>query len=363
MSRTQFFLRIALLVIVTGLVGCAETKRIMRYGIEDMPSESRPHWPSLPEIPRYSYGGQLLGWENFPIVQKDKQEAGEQVLYWLAGLDPKTGLGYRDPSRGLQRPQSGIVDLMGRIYVTDSGQNAVVVFDPSTAKLYIWNKASQHDDFSAPVGVALGPNQHIFVADAQLKRIFRLNQKGEPVAEFGRGLLQRPTGLARDPKRGILYVADTRSHEIKLFNDSGTYIKKIGGSGTSPGTFNGPTHIAFAHDKLYVADTLNARIQIFDHQGKFLFAFGDRGIRVGNMVRPKGVSVDSEGNIYVIESLHDHLLVYDKKGRFLLPIGGTGKEVGEFYLPSGIWINDKDQIFVSDMFNGRVMLFHFLGGL
>ena len=111
-----------------------------------------------------------------------------------------------------------------------------------------------------------------------------------------------------------------------------------------------------------MADTMNARVQVFDLAGKALLQVGQRGLYLGNLVRPKGVAVDAEGNIYVVESYHDHLLVYDKTGRFLMAIGGTGKANGEFYLPAGVWTDRDNRIFVADMFNGRVVVFQFLGG-
>ena len=126
-----------LTLIMVGVAGCADVKRVMRYGVENMPSEQRPHWPSSPEKPRYAYSGQLIGWENFPVIQEKTREAGEQALIWLTGLDPETGLGHReDPKTGLQRPQTGVTDETGRIYVTDSGQNAVMVFDPTEPEVY-----------------------------------------------------------------------------------------------------------------------------------------------------------------------------------------------------------------------------------
>ena len=90
--------------------------------------------------------------------------------------------------------------------------------------------------------------------------------------------------------------------------------------------------------------------------------FGQRGLYLGNLVRPKGVSVDAEGNVYVVESYHDSLLVFSRGGEFLLPIGGTGTATGRFYLPSGVWVDARNRVHVADMFNGRVVLFQFLGG-
>ena len=88
-----------------------------------------------------------------------------------------------------------------------------------------------------------------------------------------------------------------------------------------------PSHLAISDGRLYVADTMNARIQVLTCRQAVL-QFGERGLYLGNLVHPKGVAVDGEGNIYVVESYHDHLLVYDKTGRFLMAIGGTGKANG-----------------------------------
>ncbi|MBF0152835.1 MAG: 6-bladed beta-propeller [Magnetococcales bacterium] len=352
----------------TLLGGClqADLHRELRFGVEKAVG-ILPTWPSPPELPRYEYAGQLLGVENFVISDADKNKLKEdgrtqQALMWLVGLEPDGGDAQRDIQQGLQRPQAGVVDATGRIYVTDMGQLAVVVFDRLAGRLRIWTQAADNLTFLSPTGIALGAKKQILVADAELGRVFRLTEEGEPAGEFGKGVLGRPTGLARDAARGRVYVADTHAHDIKVFDDGGELIKSIGRPGQMPGEFNAPTHLAFAQERLYVTDTLNARIQVFDPGGEFLFTFGRRGTIVGDLVRPKGVTVDGAGHVYVVESLHDHLLIFDAQGRFLLPIGGTGKEVGRFYLPSGVWTDGANRIFVADMFNGRVMIFRFLGG-
>ncbi|MBF0379740.1 MAG: SMP-30/gluconolactonase/LRE family protein [Magnetococcales bacterium] len=339
-----------------------QSHHVLQYGVENLPVELRPVWPSLPEVPRYEYAGVLTGWENFPTATPEDRRDAEKAVRWLVGLNPDSRYGDSEDKHGLRRPQSGVVDADGRIYITDVGQHAVVVFDEPEGTLKIWNRAKSLTPFGAPVGIALGPDKQILVADAELGRVVRLDHEGTPIGEFGVHNLQRPTGLARDPQRRLIYVADTRAHNIKVFDDSGKLINTIGSPGNKPGEFNSPTHLAFANQRLYISDTLNARIQVFDANGDYLHSFGNRGIKIGNMVRPKGVAADSEGNVYVVESLHDHLLIYDAQGQFLLPIGGTGQETGQFYLPSGVWSDGHGRIFISDMFNGRVVILRFLGG-
>jgi len=125
---------------------------------------------------------------------------------------------------------------------------------------------------------------------------------------------------------------------------------------------NHPTFITYRQGKLYVGDSLNARIQIFDDTGEFLQTLGQRGLYVGNLSRPKGVALDSDGNIYVSESYYDHVVIYNPDGNLLMSLGGTGFGAGQFSQPTGLWVDSNDRIFVSDMLNRRISVFQYLGG-
>jgi DNA-binding beta-propeller fold protein YncE len=88
---------------------------------------------------------------------------------------------------------------------------------------------------------------------------------------------------------------------------------------------------------------------------------GQRGLYVGNFSRPKGIALDSDGNVYVSESYYDYLLIYNQQGELLMSIGGSGPSAGQFSQPTGIWVDDRDRVFVSDMLNGRISMFQYLG--
>ena len=160
------------------------------------------------------------------------------------------------------------------------------------------------------------------------------------------------------PGFGVSEIAD----DIKVFDEAGALLETIGTSGTGQRQFNGPTHLAFASGSLYVTDTLNARVQVLDGARDFSAHIGERGLYVGNLVRPKGVTTDSDGNIYVIESYYDYLLIFDNQGRLLLPVGGTGSGPGQFFLPSGAWSDGRDRVFIADMYNGRIVILRYRRG-
>jgi len=342
-----------LLLVPLLITGCSETKYLLRY--EQTSTEKI--WPSPPDIPRYQYVGELTGENNLEIIEEGG--VGEGIKDFFRAL---VGLGSESENlKLLQSPKAGVVDQAGRILVTDAGRQAIFVFDEKLGKLDIWYQASEENNLVSPVGIAIARNGDVLVTDTKLKRVILLDAKtGKPKGEFGFEDLERPTGLAVDTASGRVYVADTLEHNIKIFDEKGKLVQIIGQLGIKPGEFNTPTDLAFIADRLYVTDTFNARIQVFDNAGKFINVIGKRGRYLGNLVRPKGVTADSEGNVYIVESFHDYLLIYNQNAQFLLPIGGSGAGVGEFYLPAGVWSDHRDRIYVADMFNGRVAIFQYL---
>jgi DNA-binding beta-propeller fold protein YncE len=349
-SRVAFPLCLCLILLVAG---CASTHTALRYETD---SATAPVWPLPPDPPRYRYVGQLTGEENVQAVGGDKlATVGTRFFKWVVGLgSPK-----HTPVI-LQRPQGVMADDTGRVYVTDVSRDAVYVFDEVAGKMWVWEMATAKDRFLTPIGIAPGANGEVLVADAQLGCIVRLDREGHPLGSFGKGQLSWPTGVARDPASGRIYVAETHGHDIKVFNDAGQLLQTFGKRGEAPGDFNSPTFLAIAHDKLYVTDTLNARVQVLTLDGKPFLTVGRRGLNMGDMPRPKGVAVDNDGNIYVVESYYDYLLVFNAAGDFLMPLGGTGDGVGQFYQPGGVWADQRDRIYIADTFNGRVVILQFL---
>jgi DNA-binding beta-propeller fold protein YncE len=201
----------------------------------------------------------------------------------------------------------------------------------------------------------------VWVTDADLRVIVRLDARGEPLGTITDERLLRPTGIAYSGATGEIFVADSQAHDIKVFGEGGRLQRVLGAHGEGAGQFNGPTHLAIAHDRLFVTDTLNARVQVLTLDGAFVRSIGRRGLYIGDLPRPKGVAVDVAGRIYVVESYYDYLLVYDPEGRLLLPLGGTGNDAGQFYLPAGVWTDSSNRVFVADMFNSRVMAFEYIG--
>lgn len=337
-------LGLAVLVMVGGCAVMPSVAPILE------PAADATVWPTQPEIPHYAFVGTLIGERDF-VGARDTGDSMTSIFAWAVGLaigEPK----YFE----LRRPVSGMTDDEGRIYVVDASHQAVVVFDMPENRLRIWSSAADGQKFVAPVGICADGAGGILVTDAELGEVFHLDAAGTPIGRFGRDALIRPTGIARDPATGTIYVTDTGAHGIRLFDAQGMLLDALGRFGSGAGEFNSPTHLAFAQDELYVSDTLNFRVQVFDRESERRLVFGKLGLYIGNLTRPKGVAVGNDGRIYVVESYYDHLLIYDRQGILLLAIGGAGAGVGQFYLPSGVWTDNAGRVYVADMFNGRVVI-------
>ena len=353
-SRVLLFLFVVLFL--TACASQERTRGILRYGMETSSEGKQIHFPPPPDLPRFAYAGELLGEQNFYFEQAIK-------TFWDKVLDVLTGLVEQTTVLELLRPQAVATDSVGRVLVSDVGRAGVFVFDPVVGEVRILQRADRFNNFKTPTGIAVGNQDELFVADSDAGFVARLSASGLTGEPIGRGLLQRPTGVVFDAIHQTLLVADTSSHDIKVFDLDGRLLSVIGKQGEALGELNRPTYLAIWRNELYVTDTLNARIQVFDlDSGLPIRSIGSRGTYVGQLVRPKGVAVDSEGNVYVVESYHDHLLVFDRSGQLLLPIGGTGYGSGRFYLPAGLWIDANNRIYMADMFNGRVVTYLFLGG-
>ncbi len=348
-SANLFLLLLSLL-----MVGCATSPATFTY-IQTDTGESSRVWPAAPEIARYGYVGELIGEENFKSAAQESKSFIARSLKWLVGLSSQK---YRPVV--LQRPQNGFVDSDGRILVTDVSRQAIYVFDGKAGKLHIWEMADENLRFEAPAAIVDDGKGGFFVTDAELGLIVRLDHSGAPLGFFADDIVERPIGLARHPGSGLLYVADVSTHTVKIIDEDGSLVNSWGKHGDTADSFNTPTYIHLFDDHLYITDTFNSRVKVMSLDGDVIKIIGRRGLYIGDLPRPKGVTVDSKGHVYVVESYYDYLLIYNQEGDLLLPIGGSGDGPGRFYLPAGVWVDKQDRIYVADMFNGRVAVFQYL---
>jgi DNA-binding beta-propeller fold protein YncE len=128
----------------------------------------------------------------------------------------------------LSFPNGIAVDKAGVIYVTDSNNGRLLVFDPAGTKLGLVQRGPATGELSLPRGIAIDDQNHLYVVDAvgQGVQVYRPMGSGDLapryVAKFGRegtvdGTFEFPNGVAVDA-RGRVYVADWNNDRIQVWS-------------------------------------------------------------------------------------------------------------------------------------------------
>jgi len=129
---------------------------------------------------------------------------------------------------------------------------------------------------------------------------------------------------------------------------------------TGPGQFQSPRGVTVdSSGNIYVIefDAGGSRVQKFDSNGNFLLKFGKQGTGDGEFLFATDIAVDSSGNIYVVEFNGNRVQKFDSNGVFVLKFGSNGSGDGEFSFPHGIAVDSSDNIYVADVSNHRIQKF------
>jgi DNA-binding beta-propeller fold protein YncE len=305
-------------------------------------------------------GRKLLYERSFGSEREVKPKRG----FWNRLVDIVAG----EPEfKNLVRPYSIVVDSHGRIIVTDPGAAGVHIFDFAQQKYkFIERRDKGKDAMLGPQCVAVDAQDNIYVTDSETGKIFVFNSGGKyehviGSLKGGEGYFKRPTGIAVDSATQRIYVTDTLRDKIFMMDMQGNILQTIGKKGDGDLEFNLPTELRLDGENLIVVDAMNFRVQVLDRSGAFRYSIGKIGDTSGSVFRPKGIGVDSEGDLYIVDGLWGVVQVFNRQGDLLYYFGRRGTHAGEFQLPTGLFINHEDRIFVVDSFNHRIQVFHYFG--
>ena len=174
----------------------------------------------------------------------------------------------------------------------------------------------------------------------------------------GAGQLEKPAGVAVDSS-GNVWVADTGHDRVQEFNSKGEFVREF----DSEGRENSPRGIAVsAAGDVYVADYSTRQVQEFTSKGELIRAFGSKGTGEGQFERLEGVAVDGEGHVWAVDEGGEfegapRVEEFTAEGVFMKQFGSEGTENGKFKTPKGIAVDSKGDVWVSDTGNDRVQEF------
>jgi len=302
-------------------------------------------WPSDPAHARLRYVGQLTSSADLKPQRTPFQGISD---FFVGAKAPEP----------LYGPRAVVTTSGGaRVWIADAGGGCLHLFDLRD-RAYKKIVRAGDERFLSPSGLCAGPDETIFMCDAENAAI---HQFSERTAALRRTLrltedVIRPVALHYDDAREELFVVDVAAHDIKVFGIDGRLVRVIGQRGKLAGEFNYPCDIAGTDGMIWVADTGNQRVQRLTYNGDPVVIFGEAGDAPGQMALPKGIAADSDGNLYVVDARFENVQIFDRSGNLLLVLGEEGTGPGQFWLPGGIFIDPNDRVWICDTYNRRVQV-------
>ncbi|MGZ9583380.1 YIP1 family protein [Paenibacillus marinisediminis] len=313
---------------------------------------------------------------DYDIVQTQTayQPVGVVDGYEIIEIDPDTGEAVQIP---LSSPEDIFIDNQDRVYVADSDNSRIVVFDSSGR--YI--RSFGQDVLKKPTGVFVTDDGLIYVADERKGAVVCFDQEGNVVKEYGKpdsalygkDNLFKPVKVIVD-KRGNLYIVGQGIvHGLIQMSQEGEFLGFFGGNQTGFDLKRylqkkfytdaqldrmikklppSATNVAIDDEGLVYTSTVGVKseeIKRLNVAGKNLLPSKSYSINYKTSIAD--ITVDKMGNIFAVDSESGWVYEYDRDGNLLFMFGGTdtgNQRMGLFKSPSGIAVSSEGNLYVLD---------------
>ena len=267
-------------------------------------------------------------------------------------------------------PGGRAIDAAGTLYVADTNNDQVRVFDAAGKPVGTWGSAGTGPGQFRFQGagfwgdLALGPDGNLYVLDPYNNRVQVLAPDGAFLREWGEtgsdeGQLKFPEGLTVDAA-GRVYVADSGNVRVQVFDGEGSVLfawEPHAADASSPDLADVAVDAA---GNAWVTDYARNVVYRFDSEGAELDGFGETGDGLGQLMTPWGAALDAQGNLYVAEYATGRIQVFAPDGTSLGTVGSFGSEPGQFMAPIYVTVGQDGLLYVADESNRRVQVFRLL---
>jgi YYY domain-containing protein len=250
------------------------------------------------------------------------------MLFGGSGTGPGQFAPLRPDAEGTG-PGGVAADAAGNVYVADTWNHRIQKFDATGKFLLQWgsfvdlgdpngtNADKAQQGFYGPRGVAVGPDGNLYVTDTGNKRVVIFDANGGYQREISSGVsptrkapdypftqpgeLNEPIGIAVD-SAGNVYVADTNNRRIQKFTATGAPAAQwpVPAGSWEPGPYLEPFLAVDGAGNLYATAPTSHSVLKFSPTGTLLgqkSAQGDATLQL-----PTGLTVDAQGTVYVVDT-------------------------------------------------------------
>ncbi len=231
-------------------------------------------------------------------------------------------------------PTGLAVDHLGNIYVADTANQVVRMISTAGITSVVAGSAGRRGSFgdgrqantaelSNPGALLFDTAGNLYIADVGNDRVRRVAPNGVISNYAGSGTVGAGgdggyaiaanlnlQAIAMDPQNN-LYIADGGNYRVRLVTASNGFITTIGGNGLI--SYN-PTNLLFNNGEVYFSDSTANRIRQFNlnsgaasigilaGNGQQTWDAADDTAITARLNAPRGLTIDSAGNIYFADS-------------------------------------------------------------
>jgi DNA-binding beta-propeller fold protein YncE/tetratricopeptide (TPR) repeat protein len=293
-----------------------ENKKVVILKVEGA-GEGAAELPQAPLLDRFAVKGPVAKLnfkaDVFTVTPDGKvvawlPEAKELAL--LEGATKKTLVKEGKLQGQVRGPRGLFVDKAGKIYVADTGNDRIQIFNP----------------------------------DGTYDNMFGESGSGE-------GQFRAPSGVAVNSK-GNIYIADSKNKMLKAFTADGMFLfakgPQIGNI-----TLVNPVAVRCDENKnVYILDAALKKVVVTDAMGKFLRLWDDSG----SLQEPASLATDNKGFFYILDKGAFSVKIFDESGVFTASFFAKGRGERELWAPQALAFRN-DKVYISDMETGRLVAF------
>ncbi len=222
------------------------------------------------------------------------------------------------------KPISILAEKDGSFWAVAYGSNEILNIDVNgyvTAR-----KKGPLNGYDRPMDIMKTKSGRMVITEFAGDRLSFLDEKGNYISSFGSkgrgdGQLLGPQYLAEDDS-GNIYVTDFGNARVAVFTADGEFLYNFG-------SFDAPTGIAAAGNRIFVADALKGAVYEYDNAGNYVGVF----IAEETLVQPEALRV-RENALYICDQ--NRLLSASLETGALFEMANTGNA------PSRLTCADED---------------------
>ncbi len=271
-----------------------------------------------------------------------------------------------DPIKnGLKAPEDVAVSSDGKIYVVDGYQNKVFMYDRK-------GRAAGSIPIQKPTSVAVNNNGAIYIGTNDDFSVKIFDSSHTIIGSLGKGAgeFQLPRNVTVDKATGNVYVVDQLDYSIKVYTSNGEPILTNQNIPLKINDYpNLIQDVTVINNEIYVLDQplitnqwgqkiRGAQVSVFDMNGVLLRTFSFYGTGTGQMIRPRGITSDSGGNLYITDSFLNAVICFDKDGSFL---GMIQTPTNPMLTTMGIALGQDRRLFAASLNTSSVYVFGLQG--